>query len=847
MILKKTKLSYFFWALYLIIFMATLLVSSYLIATNIYGNDDVFTIGYIGCISVLIGLVLTFVAKRLDFSKPGDTFMEMSHFTEVVLVAIIVIFAFMLRFIYLTLISNTVMAGGINLVNFNRDTAALTANPCIYFYEESLNWLKVNFGYSYLSANYFEALLQFFMNLLIYLSVRFFMGKTPAFMAAVIYGMLPYNIEKLTNTDSSTFLAVVFMFAFMFVVACAYMHSFDKLIGVNGVLSVVITGALSGFAAYCDRAGLALLLFGILAFIINKRILEPGKKEESIKLKTILISFILGFIAAFLCGVLILSESAKIPFGTALSGYFEGFKNINKDFLVSSPAPGNISSVILICLSSIWILRIFSIERDHGSYMVVINIIVLIFSFLGYGKAGYDMLTTVLWVMFAGMGFASIGSNNLEKAIRDKEARARAREEEKKRAEELHLEFLEKEKAELQEKAKINEEAKRRDKEKVMKLLAEKPGAKQNDENAPDGNNNNENKTSEKNEKKNIKDMFGRKKEINFKQEKEPELSLEELEAELDFLHMGVSDVEKDAEKEVKEDNVKKNTDIAYDKTVKEESEGNNNGGKSLEEILNAPIVKSNSAAFDNALKAKENTPEDKNETNYNFESTEKADNADNTENTENPEKSENTEKTVSDAVLEAEKIAANVKAKEEEKEQEKKEPELSENGKPIVRMNPGISRFGRRMDYRTAVVKDGQGISDDKPQSAVISEENSYAKTDNTEVKAENTEEKTENTEVKTEFSEAKPENNDTGSENAETKIVKHEDLLAQLSESEADKDAGNAGNEKKEEINYIKNPLPQPKKHIPKQLEFDLEISEDQMHFDLLELGDNDKFDIN
>lgn len=840
MILKKTKLSYFFWALYLIIFMATLLVSSYLIATNIYGNDDVFTIGYIGCISVLIGLVLTFVAKRLDFSKTGDTFMEMSHFTEVVLVAIIIIFAFMLRFIYLTIIGNAVIAGGINLVNFNKDTAALTAHPSVYFYEESLNWLKEGFGNSYLAQNYFEALLQFIMNLLIYLSVRFFMGKTPAFMAAVLYGMLPYNIEKLTNADSSSFLAVIFMFAFMFVVTCAYMHSFDKLVGLNGVLSVIITGALSGFAAYCDRVGLSLLLFGVLAFIINKRISEPGKKEESIKLKTILISFIIGFFAAFLGGALLMSYSAKIPFGTVLSGYFDGFNNINKDFLVSSPAPGNISSVILICLSSIWILRIFSIERDHGSYMVVINIIIFIFSFLGYGRDEYDMLSTVLWVMFAGMGFASIGSNNLEKAIRDKEARARAREEEKKRAEELHLEFLEKEKAELQEKAKINEEAKRRDKEKVMKLLNEKPGAKQNNENAPAEKENNENKISEKNEKKNIKDMFGRKKDINFKQEKEPELSLEELEAELDFLHMGVSDDEKDAEKENKEENLKNNTESGKDKSAKEEQAEKTTGEKSLEEILNAPIVKSNSAAFDNVLKAKENASEDKNETNVDFESMEKADNADKTENADNTEKSDNTEKTISDAVLEAEKIAADVKAKKEEKEQETKEPELSENGKPIVRMNPGISRFGRRMDYRTAVVKDGQTSSDDKPQFAVISEENSDAKTDDTEVE-------TENTDVKTDNAEAKPENNYTGSENAETKIVKHEDLLAQLSESETDKDTGNAGDVKKEEINYIKNPLPQPKKHIPKQLEYDLEISEDQMHFDLLELGDNDKFDIN
>ena len=813
MILRKTKLSYFFWALYLIIFMTTLLVSSYLIATNIYGNDDVFTIGYIGCISVLIGLVLTFVAKRLDFSKQGSTFMEMSHFTEVVLVAIIVIFAFMLRFIYLTIIGDSIIAGGINLANFNKDTASLTAHPAIYFYEESLNWLKANFGNSYLAENYFEAFLQLLVNLLIYLSVRFFMGKTPAFMAAVIYGLLPYNIEKLTNVDCATFLAFIYMFAFVFVVAAAYMHSFDKLSGFNGVMSVILTGALAGFASYSDKAGLSLLVFGILAFTINKRILVPGKKEESIKVSTILISFVSGFVIAFLGGALVFAECTRIPFGNVLSGYFDGFCNINKYFLVSSPAPGNISSVILICLSSIWIIRIFSIEIDHGSYMVVINIIVVIFSFLGYGREEYDMLTTVLWVMFAGMGFASIGSNNLEKAIRDKEARARAREEEKKRAEEVHLEFLEKEKAELQEKAKINEEAKKRDKEKVMKLLNEKPNGKQNGDNSPENKDENGNSNSEKNEKKNLKDMFGRKKEVNFKQDKEPELSLEELEAELDFLHIGVSD--EDNSDDAKEDNVKTEVPVEEstesvdniekaDVAVQEKAPGE----KTLEEILNAPIVKSNSAAFDNALKAKEKTSEDKQETPEIQVDAE-------TKDVVEVQESE-PEKTVSDVVLEAEKIAADVKAKEEsKKEQDNKEPELSENGKPIVRMNPGLSRFGRRMDYKTAVIKENPETDDAKEEKT--SEENISS-------------------EEQIEFVPLE-----------ETKIVKHEDLLAELNGTDDNNGSDKEETEKKEEINFIKNPLPQPKKHIPKQLEFDLEIDEDQMHFDLPQLGDNDNFDIN
>ena len=51
--------------------------------------------------------------------------------------------------------------------------------------------------------------------------------------------------------------------------------------------------------------------------------------------------------------------------------------------------------------------------------------------------------------------------------------------------------------------------------------------------------------------------------------------------------------------------------------------------------------------------------------------------------------------------------------------------------------------------------------------------------------------------------------------------------------------------GKEKKPEM--IKNPLPTPKKHVAKEMDFDHQPISTQMHFDLVDMTGMDFFDIN
>lgn len=45
----------------------------------------------------------------------------------------------------------------------------------------------------------------------------------------------------------------------------------------------------------------------------------------------------------------------------------------------------------------------------------------------------------------------------------------------------------------------------------------------------------------------------------------------------------------------------------------------------------------------------------------------------------------------------------------------------------------------------------------------------------------------------------------------------------------------------EKEKKVKFIKNPLPLPKKHTKKEMDYDFEVSADQMHFDIEEPVNN------
>ncbi|MCR4585109.1 MAG: hypothetical protein K5686_05235 [Lachnospiraceae bacterium] len=187
--------------------------------------------------------------------------------------------------------------------------------------------------------------------------------------------------------------------------------------------------------------------------------------------------------------------------------------------------------------------------------------------------------------------------------------------------------------------------------------------------------------------------------------------------------------------------------------------------------------------------------------------------------------------------------------------------------------------KFGRRMDYKTAVVKRGENseAADSDAGEVRKDDENTVKAAEETQEKEEKPAEEAaaaeevtgeatkEDTAAKEEA--AKAEEPDAGIKPAEADEAAQEDKKEEAKADEAaneeeikpsaDRSGGiviaeapvpDTGKEDEAAaVQLIDNPLPTPKKHVPREMDFDIEPDADHMHFDVVDMKGKDFFDIN
>ncbi len=151
--------------------------------------------------------------------------------------------------------------------------------------------------------------------------------------------------------------------------------------------------------------------------------------------------------------------------------------------------------------------------------------------------------------------------------------------------------------------------------------------------------------------------------------------------------------------------------------------------------------------------------------------------------------------------------------------------PEAKPEQPPVKQMNPAL-KYGRRMDYKTAKVSEKPSRFQNRP----LTSPNNVRNTDPTSTMP------NENVSA--------PSSNSGQSVSSIPSVGDQNTLDEPKSALELELEAIEAA---KTASQPIHNPLPTPKKRVPKEMEFDIEPSEYEMHFDLVELNGRDFFDIN
>lgn len=154
-----------------------------------------------------------------------------------------------------------------------------------------------------------------------------------------------------------------------------------------------------------------------------------------------------------------------------------------------------------------------------------------------------------------------------------------------------------------------------------------------------------------------------------------------------------------------------------------------------------------------------------------------------------------------------------------------KQEPEVKPAQPPVQQMNPAL-KYGRRMDYKTAKVSEKPSKFQNRPLASPNNVRNAASTTT------------TPNQNVSVPSANSGQNVSPISSNGDQNTLDEPKSALElELEAIEAAKAASQP----------IHNPLPTPKKRVPKEMEFDIEPSEYEMHFDLVELNGRDFFDIN
>lgn len=686
MLIRKNKTTNLIWIIFVILTLGTLLVTSMGVAELYNKKNDILYVG-ISYFAILIGAFLVYLLS-LFFKKAGvfdaiknTKFSVLYQVLYLIFVSTLVV---MVRFIYIFVndinsisdISCYTMA-----VNSSFNQAA-SISPLNYLYVRFLTYLFKMTGSSLEICIYTNVAFHLIVFLATYFSLKYLISTFAAISGSLAYALIPFNINSIFDISPSNFIVAIFAISLLLIIySCNYACSY-KLTAKYNLLFFGFSGIFAGIFAFMDLSGICFLLSGIFMIFYaarNREIIDKIYKPINEAM-----IYVLAAIVAFVLSYFLMSQQVGNNIvDLIVSNYNFSWYQFNINYFISTPAYGSLYSAVLTGFSFIWLFKIFSIERDYASPIILFAVQLALLSLLSLEKNSYEFVITYCYLYLAIFGIASLTENtNIAENDLDNNTESDA------------------------EKKQLDKEAlKQRKKEEKIKLKQMKKEARMAKKNNNSG--------------------------INTTLTSSGEY-LTEAEANLDFL----KEQRIQKEQQIKESANKESANIesfkmeSTDQEIKEKDTTTNNISEPVQLDFVAKSISdtsnmANTSVEESVAESVAKTP---------MESVTKS----STELLTNSSiESGTNDKTVTDKI----------------------------EDKKYVTMNP----YGKRMDYKTAVVK----ASSNSPSSLHIN-----------------------NIVSKTEF---------------------------------------------------IKNPLPTPKKHISREMDFDVIPAESDMHFDIVDLKGKDFFDIN
>lgn len=284
-----------------------------------------------------------------------------------------------------------------------------------YLYTCVLSFVLSFMGNKVAAAVFLQLLLQMGALVFFYFAVRRLAGRTAAFCVVPIMAFLP-------GVNSSIF--VLSPEALYFFLYAAGLWLMGWYAGQNhrntAWIAAALTGIYTGVLGYSDISGWTLLFFAVAVSAAKAADGTVGERVEKRKhRKTVAAQLILHVAAAVtaMTGCIyadaVISESS---FGRIWQVWMEQYGNISSRIILPSGPDGEwIAGAVLCLLAALGTIGFWFHKEQKQDAWILLLAALGILEVLQAGPMRYGILTTAVWALFAGLGAASIQTEEAQK------------------------------------------------------------------------------------------------------------------------------------------------------------------------------------------------------------------------------------------------------------------------------------------------------------------------------------------------------------------------------------------------------------------------------------------------
>lgn len=275
------------------------------------------------------------------------------------------------------------------------------------------------FGNTPFAGVVLQIVLFFICLLLLYVGMQAFAGTIPAAFSMALFGFLPASFQHVFSLTPELFYLAFYLLGFSLTGTLykkygqretssqipspeRYAEQGGGLQSVLSVVSVFLLGIYIGFLVYLDIYGISLYLFLAVLFSAGK----DRIKRAAVSYFTAVFGGICGFLLPVMAVCQVEKTTAAVYLRELYSLYVSGmrFEAEISRFFSFLPDVSIGGSILLISLAFCMIPAFFLWKRSQGSAFIINLFLVCGLSGLSVFLLDAQMITTLAWIMLAGLG-----------------------------------------------------------------------------------------------------------------------------------------------------------------------------------------------------------------------------------------------------------------------------------------------------------------------------------------------------------------------------------------------------------------------------------------------------------